>query len=332
MVGLPNRGGKVAGFPLGSIAKKPATHLQAFSLSGGSPFEGVEEPTVSGYIGARGAKAHLYPQGANCVTAVLPPGKTDGTPQKPPQKDDLLGYLEYEATSPSKLKLTASQKNGRMCGSLALLGEDENGNRIAKRIVCGREWCENCRDISHRRRIARVLPRLFQIDEMGYLVITFPLKVRWLMRDPQVLALIGKKVRRLLRKRGYRKVYTRWHFFGEHGEKYHPHLNVLCDGGYLTPEELASLKDLICRKLLSPTMRKIGGSKMVIHYDYTQEAKRKVHWIKYVTKASFRDIEWDEALAHKLYGFHNGCFAGTWNDPPKWKLTGTDKKFNALLP
>ncbi|GAI90769.1 unnamed protein product, partial [marine sediment metagenome] len=51
-----------------------------------------------------------------------------------------------------------------------------------------------------------------------------------------------------------------------------------------------------------------------------------------VTKASFRDIEWDEALAHKLYGFHNGCFAGTWNDPPKWKLTGTDKKFNALLP
>ena len=164
------------------------------------------------------------------------------------------------------------------------------------------------------------------------MVITFPLKVRWMMRDPQMLARIGKKVRRLLRKRGYRKLYTRWHFFGEHGEKYHPHLNVLLDGGYLSPEELASLKDLICRKLLSPTMRKIGGSKMVIHYDYTQEAKRKVHWIKYVTKASFSDIQWDEALAHKLYGFHNGCFAGTWNDPPKWKLTGIDKKFNALLP
>ncbi|GAI88253.1 unnamed protein product, partial [marine sediment metagenome] len=99
---------------------------------------------------------------------------------------------------------------------------------------------------------------------MGYLVVTFPLELRWMMRDPQVLALIGKKVRRLLRKRGYRKVYTRWHFFGEHGEKYHPHLNVLCDGGYLTPEELANLKDLICRKLLTPTMRKFGGSKMVI--------------------------------------------------------------------
>ncbi|GAJ07572.1 unnamed protein product, partial [marine sediment metagenome] len=32
-----------------------------------------------------------------------------------------------------------------------------------------------------------------------------------------------------------------------------------------------------------------------------------------------------------LKGFHNGCFAGFWNDAPKWKLTGTDKKFNALL-
>ncbi|GAJ02792.1 unnamed protein product, partial [marine sediment metagenome] len=52
----------------------------------------------------------------------------------------------------------------------------------------------------------------------------------------------------------------------------------------------------------------------------------------YVTKASFKDIEWDEPLANALYGFHNGCFAGTWDDPSKWKLTGTDKKFNALLP
>ncbi|GAJ16874.1 unnamed protein product, partial [marine sediment metagenome] len=40
-----------------------------------------------------------------------------------------------------------------------------------------------------------------------------------MMRDPQVLALLRKKARRLLRKRGYRMVFTRWHYFGEHGEK-----------------------------------------------------------------------------------------------------------------
>ncbi|GAJ18887.1 unnamed protein product, partial [marine sediment metagenome] len=73
------------------------------------------------------------------------------------------------------------------------------------------------------------------------------------------------------------------------------------------------------------------GKDLEISYSYARSPKRMMHWIKYVTKASFRDIEWDEPLANALYGFHNGCFAGFWDDPPKWKLTGTDKKFNALL-
>ncbi|GAI23044.1 unnamed protein product, partial [marine sediment metagenome] len=153
-----------------------------------------------------------------------------------------------------------------------------------------------------------------------------------MMRDPQVLALIAKKVRRLLRKRGYRGLFTRWHYFGEHGEKYHPHLNVLCDGEWLAPEQLAELKDLIRRKLLPRSIAKTIGKDLEIQYSYSRSPKKIMHWIKYVTKASFKDIEWDEPLASAFYGFHNGCFAGTWDAPPKWKLTGTDKKFNALLP
>ncbi|GAI67096.1 unnamed protein product, partial [marine sediment metagenome] len=61
-----------------------------------------------------------------------------------------------------------------------------------------------------------------------------------------------------------------------------------------------------------------------------QDEKRMMHWTNYVTRATFLEREWDDQLASMLYGFHNGCFAGTWNDPPKWKLTGSDKKFNAL--
>ncbi|GAI90149.1 unnamed protein product, partial [marine sediment metagenome] len=125
--------------------------------------------------------------------------------------------------------------------------------------------------------------------------------------------------------------YNRWHFFGENGEKYHPHLNVLCDGEWLTPEQLADLKGLIRHKLLKRSIAKTIGKDLEISYSYARSPKRMMHWIKYVTKASFRDIEWDEPLANALYGFHNGCFAGFWDDPPKWKLTGTDKKFNALL-
>ncbi|MBA7644799.1 hypothetical protein ES703_52545 [subsurface metagenome] len=294
-----------------------------------------EAVAVSGICRERGESLKTLPDFPETnlpqySTAVL--DRPTGTPQKPPQKDDLLDYLEQEATSPWTLKPHTQKPYGKMCGSLCLIGQDEDGNRIAKRIVCGREWCEDCRDISHRRRIARVLPRLMQICPMSYIVITFPLEVRSMMRDPQVLAIIGKKVRRLLRRLGYQKVYTRWHFFGQHGEKYHPHLNVLCDGEWLPPEQLAELKDLIRRKLLPRSIAKTIGKDLDIRYAYRQTPKKIMHTIKYVTKASFRDIDWDEPLANALYGFHNGCFAGTWNDPPKWKLTGTDKKFNALLP
>ena len=288
--------------------------------------------TGSAFTGATGCESSPVPWGAEPLNIWKTILKNPDTGEITIDQNLVQYYLEHEATSPSTLKPHAQKPYGRMCGSLCLIGQDENENRIAKRLVCGREWCGDCRDIAHRRRIARVLPRLMQICPMSYIVITFPLEVRLMMRDPQVLALIAKKVRRLLRKLGYRKIYTRWHFFGEHGEKYHPHLNVLCDGEWLTPEQLAELKDLIRRKLLPRSIAKTIGKDLDIRYAYRRTNKKMMHTIKYVTKASFRDIEWDEPLASALYGFHNGCFAGTWDDSPKWKLTGTDKKFNALLP
>ncbi|GAI67371.1 unnamed protein product, partial [marine sediment metagenome] len=105
---------------------------------------------------------------------------------------------------------------------------------------------------------------------MSYIVITFPLEVRLLMKNPRVLSLIGKKVRRLLRNLGYRKVYTRWHFFGEQGERYHPHLNVLCDGEWLAPEQLAGLKDAIRHKLLKRSIANTIGKDLEINYSYVK--------------------------------------------------------------
>ncbi|GAI60290.1 unnamed protein product, partial [marine sediment metagenome] len=109
---------------------------------------------------------------------------------------------------------------------------------------------------------------------MSYIVITFPLEVRVFERNPKLLSLQGRKLRRLLRKRGYRKIYTRWHFFGEHGEKYHPHLNVLCDGEWLPPEQLAELKDLIRRKLLPRSIAKRIGKDLEINYSYVRTPKQ----------------------------------------------------------
>ncbi len=265
----------------------------------------------------------------------LPPPTITETPSDNPAKLYLkflrLHYLDYEATSPSTLGVPGVQLFGRMCSCLALLGEDEDGNRITKRIPCGREWCELCRDIAHKRRIARVLTRLMQVYPMAYDVITFPLQVRPLLRNPRALALVGRKARRFYRRHGHRKVYTRWHFFGDKSNIYNPHLNVLYDGGGLSADELAAFKDALRRALLPRSISKRIGKDLVIHHQYTRNPKKMVHWINYTTRATFLDRNWDERLAQALHGFHNGCFAGTWNDPPRWRLAGTDKKYNPLV-
>ncbi|MBA7577175.1 hypothetical protein ES708_19021 [subsurface metagenome] len=292
-----------------------------------------EVVAVSGICGESGESLKTLPDFPVTNFVVAPIAVVDGdadTPKKPTIGDFLPHYVHCEATSPSTLKTQAQKAVGQMCGSLALVGVTESGKRIAKRICCGREWCEECREQAHNRRIARILKRLLQICPMTYIVVTFPVEVRPLMRSKATLALLGKRLRGLLRKRGYQKVYTRWHFFGDTPGVYHPHLNVLCDGGGMSPKQLADEKDAIRHKLLPRSMAKLIDKDLVVHYAYSQDEKRMMHWTKYVTKATFLEREWDDQLASMLYGFHNGCFAGTWGDAPKWKLTGTDKKFNAL--
>ncbi len=298
---------------------------------GDSPSQGAGGPTVPGRIGAQVSESSPVPCGGELLfgTSVL-----DKDPRPAENPVDYLypvDYLEHEATSPTTLGVPGVQLFGRMCGSAAIFGEDEDGERIAKRVFCGREWCKYCREQSHQRRIARVLDRLMQISTMGYDVITFPLERREEMRDPKVLSAIGKKVRKLYRRLGYRKIYTRWHFFGDRSTRFHPHLNVLYDAKWLERPELAALKDAIRRALLPRPRARAIGKDLVINHQADSDPKQMMHWIKYVTKASFLERDWDEPLAEALYGFHNGCFAGHWDDPPVWRLTGTDKKYNPLL-
>ncbi len=297
----------------------------------GSPLQGEGGLTVPGFIGAIGSDCSPIPSRGE----LLPTKTITQIPLDDPAKAYLkllrLSYLEYEALPPYPVKSQIQNPTGRMCGTLALLGQDEDGNRIAKRIACGREWCQDCRDISHKRRIARVLPRLMQVYPMAYDVITFSLEVRPLLHDPRVLSLLARKVRRLYRRLGYQKVYTRWHFFGDKSNIFNPHLNILYDGMWLSKDQLAVLKDAIRRALLPRSISKCIGKDLVIHHQYTPNPKKMMNWIRYVTRATFTERQWDEPLAESLYGFRNGGWAGTWKDPTKWRLTDSDKKYAPLV-
>jgi len=150
------------------------------------------------------------------------------------------------------------------CGSWSVIAECESGHHhFAKRLYCGREWCEVCGEdnsAAHKRRMARLLPKLQQVKELGYFVIEFPDIARHIgeagispdmvkgegkgwcysktdLRDTTntiVEVMAGKRSaggRDSKRVEGYfTRGIARWHWFGDKKPgKYNPHCNILVD-------------------------------------------------------------------------------------------------------
>jgi len=160
---------------------------------------------------------------------------------------------------------TSKQDFNKSCGTYAIVAECESGqHHFAKRIYCGKEWCDVCgadNSASHKRRQARLLPKLQQVKELGYFVIEFPDSARHIgergikpdiddgeyvkgwcyskadLRDTTndiIRVLAGKRGaggRGSKRVRGYfARGIARWHWFGDKKTgKYNPHCNVLVD-------------------------------------------------------------------------------------------------------
>ena len=250
--------------------------------------------------------------------------------QKPLWDDEQQHYLDPEAKTPSDTAKPYLKPCKKICGSMAIIGQTEDGERIAKRIPCKREWCEHCREISHNIRIARWLPKAQEMLPMACWTVTFPKPIRPLLRSKKALASQGIVLRRALRKLGYKRGLTRWHFFGDQSNEYHPHLNALVEGDYLPPDELERQKDYIRDRLFPYSMAKQLGVDLVIHYNYTRNPKRAWHWLKYVTRATFLDETWDEFLASTLFNFRNSSWWGVWGGAPKWQLPREAEKLKPL--
>lgn len=253
------------------------------------------------------------------------------------EMDVVLGgggaYLDLVA-NPQILATKHEQKNNpenKKCGVWSLVGECENGHRYAKKLYCGREWCEVCRKQSHNRRIARWLPKCQQLDEMGYWVITFPEEVLPLLRNKRILSEIGKKVASVMRQEGYSKGLRRWHWFGAKDTDYKPHLNVIVEGKYLQGVELEGVKQHIRETILPKGIRKAIGKDMVINYSYTTKPGKMFHILKYVTRATFLDEKWDEEMANKLWNFRNNCWWGKWDGEAKWQVKSKESDMKDVV-
>jgi len=215
------------------------------------------------------------------------------------------------------------------CPVIALNGECEQYHHYAKECVCNREWCQEsegrCGGIdgaAHQRRKARWLPKARKIGEMGRFVFTLPPEVRADYRTQESLGKLGISAKRMMQRHGYKRGLRRWHLFGEdhpghflQGEglpAYHPHLEVLTDGGWLKRKALGAIKRSWANILHVPAYR------INVYYEYIQQGdvKKKWHRLGYALRPTFTDWHWDEELAYNLLGFHN---AQTWGSKADWE-------------
>jgi len=289
------------------------------------------EGAVLATSGAIGSESSPIPQGASSFVQGAGSKSLPGVPQGSGGGTD--SYLESYDNVSSWLATTCD-KNGV---GWFITGECQNGHRFAKELVCGKEFCGVCGEdgsVAHMRRFARWLPKAQQLGVMGYFVFTIPQELRAKYRTKKALSRLGHQVQELLKSWGYYRGLRRWHWFGDitraglrGSPVFHPHLNCLVGGqggGYLSPRVLKAIKLEYASLVYGVPAKDIDLQQQPVdvNYRYRLSPGKMVHSLKYVTRATFRDYDWDLEMAMKLRGFRNMVVwgRGQWDGEAAWSL------------
>ena len=140
---------------------------------------------------------------------------------------------------------------------------------------------------------------------------------------------------------------------------WHPHLNVLTDGGWLDPKVLTRLQQELSEALIGEVQAELnpnGSIKklekgIIVNYQYIpkldapaqgdaekeieaqegREGLRKyrvskmIHRAKYIMHPTFLAIDWDPAMALELEDFHATATYGNWHQPEIFELESQDE-------
>jgi len=202
------------------------------------------------------------------------------------------------------------------CHQGFITGKCSNGHHFAKAILCGKEFCVDCGanwSWIHQRRHYRWLPKVKSMESVGYLVVTVPPEIRNFILDKRRLSDFRRYCVRLLKREGYNRGLVRWHWCGEDGYNWHPHLNFLFPAGWISKEKLTELRTKMAARL--SIMSKIHVPQIVINYRYSKEGWKKRHWCKYVTRSTWR--KFSEPLAQVIKGYTNNVTWGDWKSKKK---------------
>ena len=179
---------------------------------------------------------------------------------------------------------------------------------------------------------------------LGYLVITCPEEYRKEMENPEnlkkwkaywrrkltrneVISIKGaepihakhvktgktQRITPTIFRAAIRQGIIRYHYCGEDGHTYKPHLNILIPKGWIDPRILEAWRTqnaLWFLKEFKTGVMPTGN----IYYQYTKERAKKLHALRYVTRATFKIITSDNKhLIKNLKGFRNLTTFGTFD-------------------
>ena len=216
------------------------------------------------------------------------------------------------------------------CFSGFIKGECQNGHRFAKAILCGKEYCVDCGEKwswVHQRRYYRWLPKINTFKTVGYLVITLPKEVRACFLDKDKLNEFRRYVIRLMKRNGYERGLSRWHWCGDDGKTWHPHLNLLFEEMWIDKDHLVKLRDLILAKLKLMVDRPVKT--IVINYSYSDNRVKHRHWLRYVTRATFR--KFNDDIYGAINGYRNNVIWGKWTKDKKQNEVATLERGNCPI-
>ena len=207
----------------------------------------------------------------------------------------------------------AEPKDKRYRCSPGLITGETSGKYFFKMVTCGRDWCPDCGRIhsqTHSRRIIKNIPRVKQILEksaLNYLIITIPPQLRPNFNSKEALNDFRTYWRRKLKREGFTRGIMRYHWAGEDGYKFHPHLNILMPGGFLKPKILAKW-----RAELAVWFSQYCGTanlpKSNIYTAYTTNEDKAKHWVSYVTRGT--QVKYNKWSAETIIGYRNTSIFG----------------------
>ena len=222
-------------------------------------------------------------------------------------------------------------------------------------LLCAKEWCPVCGEKEswvHQRTYMRWWEKWEQLPVLGYLVVTVPWELRNHIKSleaadskkvpnrkaagskkvPNRKAADSKEVLNRIRNYWWRKLAAefdgykdlcRWHWAGEDGKEFAPHLNILFNHGYIDKSILNRWRSdyyIWIKRTFNIT---VGAGTTVIHYSYHTNRNERIHKLKYVTRATMR--VYNPAIARIIHNYRN-CVSHGKFDKPK-----TNKKELASL-